>query len=496
MNLAVLSPPRTRTEPHPLGGRRAWSVWSVAALAYLVAFFHRTSLAVASLAAQQRFGIGATALSSFAILQLGVYLAMQIPGGIMADRFGPRRMLSAALLFMAIGETLFAFATTMPVAVLGRALVGLGDAFTFINVIRLAASWFPRRRFALLTAFTAMTGALGQVGGTMPLSASLHAYGWTPTFLGTAALSAAMAVVVRIRVRDHPRAPAERVPASTPMPTGLRLTLSQRGTRTALWTHFTLMSSFMVLATLWGYPYLVRGLGMEPGSARLVLTLTAAAPLAVAPTMGWVAGHRPGLRGRLIVSIAAVLALVWVTAVTWPGGHLPVPLAVTLVLVSAAGSAASMLAFDLARDANPPSRGGVASGVVNVGGFSAAMTTSLGAGALLDAGGGGYDATAFQIAFIPITCVVVAGTVRLALLLRPWRAAAAPEVTSAAAPATSVDGSADGSMDGSGSGLSRVRTSHALAAHRQGAAPRRASHSARPHRPGGRASARSSRPRC
>jgi len=469
VNLAVLSPPGRTTGPHPLGGRRAWSVWCVGALAYLVAFFHRTSLGVAALAAQQRFGVGATALSTFAILQLGVYLVMQVPAGLMADRFGPRRMLAAALLCMASGELLFAFAASMPLAVLGRGLVGLGDAFTFINVIRLAASWFPRRRFAPLTALTAMTGALGQVGGTVPLSYSLHAYGWTPTFLGTAVLSVAVAAVVWRWVRDHPEGPVERSSTTTPVLTDLRRTLAQRGTRTALWAHFTLMSSFMVLATLWGYPYLVEGLGMAPGPARLTLTLTAAAPLAVAPVMGWVAGHRPAQRGRLIVSVAVVLAAVWVVAITWPGGHLPAPLAVALVLVSATGSAASMLAFDLARDANPPSRGGLASGLVNVGGFSAAMTASLSAGALLDATGGGYDAPSFQVAFVPITCMIVVGAVRLALLLRPWRAVG---------------------------DLSREPTSHGPVARRRGAAPRRAARSARPHRRGGRASARSSRPRC
>jgi MFS family permease len=446
-------------------------VWGLGALVYLVAFFHRTSLGVAALAAQQRFGAGATALSAFAILQLGVYLVMQVPGGIMADRFGPRRMLGAALLSMAAGETLFAFATTMPLAVLGRGLVGFGDAFTFISVIRLAASWFPRRRFALLTALTAMTGALGQVGGTVPLSYSLHAYGWTPTFLGTAVLSGVLAVVVWRWVKDRPEGPVERSSTTTPVLVDLRLALAQRGTRTALWAHFTLMSSFMVLATLWGYPYLVKGLGMAPGPARLTLTLTAAAPLVVAPAMGWVAGHRPGLRGRLIVSVAAVLSVVWVVAVTWPGGHLPVPFAVILVLVSATGSAASMLAFDLARDANPPSRGGITSGLVNVGGFSAAMTASLSAGALLDATGGGYDAPSFQVAFVPITCMIVVGTVRVALLLRPWRS-------------------------GGGGELSREPTSHAPVARLRDAAPRRASRSARRHRPGDRASARSSRPRC
>ena len=317
-----------------------------------------------------------------------------------------------------------------------------------------------------MTALTAMTGALGQTGGTVPLSAALRAYGWTATFLGTAAGSAVLAFVVLRLVRDRPEGTGGRPRVAAPIRADLRAVLAQRGTRAGIWAHFTLMSSFMVLATLWGYPYLVEGLGMAPSAAKLTLTLTAATPLAVAPIMGWVAGHRPGLRGRLIVSVATVLGLTWIMAITWPGGRLPVPLAVALVLVSATGSAASMLAFDLARDANPPERAGIASGVVNVGGFTAAMTASLAAGAILDATGG-YDGPAFQRAFIPITCMIVLGTVRVAFLLRPARSEPREPV------------------------ISPAPTSRARVVHPRADRPRRVSRSARRHRRAYRESARS-----
>lgn len=407
-------------------------MWGIAALAYLMAFFHRTSLGVASLATQERFGVDATTLSSFVILQLAVYAVMQVPGGMMADRFGPRRMLCAALVTMAFGEVVFAFATAAPLAVFGRALVGLGDAFTFLNVVRLIASWFPRRRFALLTSMTAMIGSLGQVVGTVPLSAGLHAYGWTTTFLGIGLLSGVVSLVVWSGVRDHPGAPLERsTPAvspsrvSTPRVSAIgdiRAVFARRGTRAGLATHFT-TSSFTVLATLWGYPYLVKGLSMTPPSARLVLTLGAATPMVAAPLLGWFAGHRPDLRGRLIVSVVITLALAWTVAITWPGGHLPAPLAVALILINAVASAASMLAFDLARDANPPDRGGLASGIVNIGGFTATITGSLGVGVLIDATGGHYDPGSFQVAFIPVTALILIGAVCVVTLLRRPRPA-------------------------------------------------------------------------
>ncbi|MCO6009899.1 MFS transporter [Actinoallomurus purpureus] len=355
-------------------------------------------------------------------MQLGVYLLMQIPSGVMADRFGPRRMLVAALLTMALGEALFGFATTMPLAVLGRALVGLGDALTFLNVVRLIASWFPRRRFALLTALTAMTGALGQIVGTVPLSAALRGLGWTPTFLGVGLLSGLLSIVVWWWVRDQPDASRERSTSPVSVLADVRTVFAARGTRAGLWTHFATMSSFMVLATLWGYPYLAKGLGMAPASARLVLTLGAATPMVAAPLLGLLAGRRPDLRGRLIIGVTGTLAVAWLLAITWPGGHLPAPLAVALVLFSVVGSAVSMLAFDFARDACPPERGGMASGIVNVGGFSAAMTGSLGAGVLIDATGGHYDAGSFQIAFIPITVMIAIGAVRVTMLLRRGQA--------------------------------------------------------------------------
>jgi len=81
--------------------RRAWLVWGLAALAYVIAVFHCGSFGVAAVAAQERFGATAAVLSLFVVLQLGVYAALQVPVGVLIDRIGSRRLVAAGALVMA-----------------------------------------------------------------------------------------------------------------------------------------------------------------------------------------------------------------------------------------------------------------------------------------------------------------------------------------------------------------------------------------------------------
>src|ERR687885_305058 len=133
-----LSPLASR--PQPLRARRlsGWVVWGFAAGLYFVAVFHRMALGVAAFEAERRYHVGAGALSAFTAVQLGVYLAMQVPVGLAADRIGPRRSLAAGMAAIAAGEAIFALSGTLSAGLAGRALIGLGDAFVFVNVLRVA----------------------------------------------------------------------------------------------------------------------------------------------------------------------------------------------------------------------------------------------------------------------------------------------------------------------------------------------------------------------
>ena len=103
------------------------------------------SMGVASIAADDRFGLTAAQLSTLTVFQLIVYAAMQIPVGILLDRWGSRRLIATGAIIMALGQFVVAISVELGTAVLGRMLVGLGDAFTFISLIRLINGWYSGR---------------------------------------------------------------------------------------------------------------------------------------------------------------------------------------------------------------------------------------------------------------------------------------------------------------------------------------------------------------
>ena len=142
---------------------RAYLVWGVALVAYAVAVFHRASLGVAAVDAQDRFSAGASAISLFLVLQLAVYAGLQVPVGVALDRFGSRRMILAGALTMAAGQLVLALATDVPTAIAARVLVGAGDAMTFISVLRVIGLWFAGGAVPLVTQLTGIFGQLGSI---------------------------------------------------------------------------------------------------------------------------------------------------------------------------------------------------------------------------------------------------------------------------------------------------------------------------------------------
>jgi MFS family permease len=383
-------------------GARAWAVWAVALAAYVVAVLHRTSLGVAGLDAQSRFGIGAGALASFAVLQLLVYAGLQVPVGLLLDRFGSLRLICGGALVMAGGQVLMAFSDGITGAVVARILVGAGDAMTFISVLRLVPQWFPARRVPVVTQLTGLVGQVGQLLSAVPLALLLAGPGWTPAFVSTAAAGVFVAIVALVALWDTPDRRISSGPAITLRQLGIDLGGAWRhpGTRLGLWTHFTTQFTGTVFALMWGFPFLIAGEGVSRETASALLTVFVLTGMAAGPLIGVLVQRHPMRRSWLVLGVISVNATGWGLVLAWPG-QAPLPILVLLVLALGLGGPGSMIGFEFARTFNPPQRLGTATGIVNVGGFVASLVTILVIGLILDARTGGtadYDIGDFKVA--------------------------------------------------------------------------------------------------
>jgi MFS family permease len=409
--------------------RRASLIWGLGVLAYGIAVFHRASLGVAGPLAQQRFGATAAVLSLFVVLQLAVYAGLQVPVGVLVDRLGSRRLIAAGAAVMGGGQIVLALSHSVGLAALGRVLVGCGDAMTFTSVLRLVPAWFEPRRVPLVTQLSGLVGQAGQIAAAIPLVALLHSAGWTTSFLAAGLIGLAVAVLVAVAMRDRPPGTEAGEPPSSFAETRFHLGEAWRepGTRLGLWTHFVTQFSGAVFALLWGYPFLVKGEGRTPQEAAGLLTLLVVAAVAIGPVLGQIAGRWPYRRSIPTLTVVAGSATAWLIVLSWPG-RAPLILLVLLVVVLATNGPGSLLGFDYARTENHPVRLGSASGIVNVGGFVASLSTILLIGFVLDLRhpvGANYSLDDFRVALSTqylVWAIGVAGVLTTRKRLRALRA--------------------------------------------------------------------------
>ncbi|MFI0354771.1 nitrate/nitrite transporter [Actinomadura sp. 9N407] len=389
-------PPATSRAP-----KLAWVLWSVGILAYIVAILHRTSFGVAGLDASDRYGASGGMLASFTVLQLLVYAGLQVPVGLLLDRIGPRWMVAGGALLMAAGQALLAFSNDMAGAVAARVMVGAGDAMTFISVLSIVTMWFPARQIPVVTQLTGLLGQLGQILSAVPMVALLHGPGWTTAFGSAASLGVLVGVLALAFLRNGPPGAARPAPPSL-REVGGNLVACWRhpGTRLGLWTHFVTQFSANTFALMWGFPYLVSGHGLSPGAASTLLTVFVLTTMVSGPIIGQLVARHPLRRSWLVLGIVGLMITAWTVTLAVPPPA-PTWLLVALVLCVALGGPGSMIGFDYARTFNPPSRQGTATGIVNAGGFVAALVAILLIGLVLDVMSPGREFTpeAFRAAW-------------------------------------------------------------------------------------------------
>ena len=280
----------------------AWVVWGLAATFYFSDYLARVAPGVMHQSLQMAFGINE---AQFGILTASFYIPyviMQIPVGLTVDRMSIRGVLTTMSLVTALGCVVFGLANGLPVASIGRMLIGFSAAFAFVSALRLATSWFPPAMLGLLAGLTQALGMLGAAAGQAPVSFLTTGVGWRNSMLIIAGVFVALAVLLYKYVRDNPGEAHRELKAlpSTGIVESLRIVLSHRQTWiNALYAGF-LFAPSAVIGEAIGPAYLQYGRGLNAHAAAFATGLIFIGWCISGPISGWFS-DRIGKRKPLLV---------------------------------------------------------------------------------------------------------------------------------------------------------------------------------------------------
>ncbi|MFB6118267.1 MFS transporter [Halosegnis sp.] len=401
---------------HP--SRRRLLMWSLLAAGFLLVNFHRTATAVLADSLARTFDTDAAGLGLLHASFFYIYAALQLPAGLVVDRYGPRRVAAVGLGVMTAGVLAFAAAESFTSAFLARAAVGLGGSVLYVATLRFCATWFDATAYATMTGLTIAAAGVGGILATTPLALAIEASGWRSALLAAGAAGGTVAVGIGLFVRDHPGARIASDGGGTPpsfaqVVTNTRHVLSEVETwLLGVMLFFVLGTNFTVLG-LWGVPFIVDVYGVSVATASTYVLLGNVGFVFGSPAFGLLSDR---LERRTGLIVAAALAFTGSYVALLAAPPLPVVGGAFFLALFANGGVA--LAFTVAKERHRQAVGGTVTGVINSLGYFGAAVLPAVLGYVLDSywtgdvinGARVYTPLGYRVAFGVAVATGVAAT--------------------------------------------------------------------------------------
>lgn len=340
----------------------------VASLPYIYEYLLRVMPAAMTKGLLVSFDIQAVGLGTLGAAYFWGYAAMQVPVGMLLDKYGARRLLAIGMLLAALATWLFGFTTHFSVAVLSRVMVGAVVAFGYLGALRIGSRWFPDKRFALYAGLVQLLGCVGAILGGAPVAAISDHVHWRVAAYLIAGLGVILAVIIYVVLRDQPSKQQQLSLGLRQITEHDQLALGLVFKNPQTWWvalyGFAIWAPITIFPSLWGVPFLETLYQINAVKATSMIASVWVGVAFGGPLLGWLSNHIHNRRLPMIVSaiVALLTSLMIILAAPWLSKGMMI---ILLFLFGMAGSAQA-LCFGLVLDLQRREAIATASGFTNM----------------------------------------------------------------------------------------------------------------------------------
>ena len=351
--------------------------FALGALFFGYAFIQRVSPSVMTAELMREFTVGATALGSLSAFYFYTYAAIQLPVGMLTDRFGPRKLMSAAAGLCAFATIGFALSDSIVTASIGRALIGGTVAFAFVGTLAIAGYWFKSSRYTLLAGLLQSVGMCGAIFGQAPLRHLVESLGWRGTMTVLAGVAVLLSILLFFLV---PRRSADQLAASgssepnqanltkdglsqVKLLDGLKLVSNNLQTWVCAIIGFGLAATMLGFGALWSVPWLTTVHGYSTVQAGGIASMIFVGWAIFSPFVGWLS-DKIGRRNPVMMFGALLCLLSFSVLIFYTPNA--TSMIMCLIFLTGAGGCTMTAGFSSVRELNRPNFSSTALGLMNM----------------------------------------------------------------------------------------------------------------------------------
>jgi sugar phosphate permease len=370
-----------------------WVVFTAVLFTYFLIVSQRTAPGLISDQLMKDFNVTASTIGLMTSIQFLAYAGLQIPIGILADRFGPNLFLIAGALLNGLGTLLYSLAPNEFILFLARLLVGMGDATIWVNLVLILSQWFKVKEFIGLLGIAGMAGSLGFLMATVPFSAWIDLSGWRTPFFSVGIILCLCGILLYMVLIKKPKQMAmddslskkpsvKREHKREKTLVMLRRLFSERQAWATFFCHFGVVGTYVGFIGSWAVPYGMHVYGMTRSDSSQLIMMGLFGAIIGAPLTSWISSRLESIK-RPYIAVHMIVFLSWIAFLLF-NGKPPYFMLVILFLIIGYGNGASALTFAVVRQSFSMKEVGVVSGFANTGGFLSAVLLPSIFGKVLD----------------------------------------------------------------------------------------------------------------